>query len=660
MVEAWPSLKEIKSLDSEDIVICARIARLSDAERNGTADKQVDKEADLKSAYSKMMQAFKDSEFEARLSSFVQTHKLAESTQASLKNLPQEAVEKIMTNTPSGAFSKDKDAVIMADVRKAEKEAQSKAQSPGDAEKDKLQLEADLRKFIDAHNVKAEVAKKLKSLNAATLRQVIDVRGSASLSLDKAKDVNAAILERIKKISEQFVTQFVKSAKSAVKTGYELDAEQLGADVHPQIKEKILERSHSLKFAQEIYTFVSEHRLPKRVEQALLMLPSSGVSAITKSKLKGTPEEKERMVLTGVKMQDSKVYGLYQKCCPGATDVMDKAEKKEKVDVKAKDRKTDTSKAKEPSPKRSRSRDRKRRSRDRRKTKSASRRRSRRSKSRSKSHRRRSRSKKRKKSRERSRGRKRQRKSGRSATSSSSSSSKKAVKKKSRSRSRSKRRDEKPAADKLPNPLAKTAEPVSSQVVVELPPLDKVELPPLNLSSNTSPEPKSSTEAAAGSEGAVGDQLRAGDNGVGGDNGELDAGTAPAAFPNDPRRDQPGVCDSTGAAAGGAGTEDGAVNTPAAESGSMDLVPISHRDPNEQQLWDWLTELDGGRGSLQRYFDVIRTEFDADFAQIGASRLAEPIGAGALGSIDPSFFEVVGVKSVGHRLLFAKGILGLK
>mmetsp|Transcript_70972 Transcript_70972/g.211617 ORF Transcript_70972/g.211617 Transcript_70972/m.211617 type:complete len:130 (+) Transcript_70972:117-506(+) len=43
----------------------------------------------------------------------------------------------------------------------------------------------------------------------------------------------------------------------------------------------------------------------------------------------------------------------------------------------------------------------------------------------------------------------------------------------------------------------------------------------------------------------------------------------------------------------------------------------------------------------------------------GSGGLAQPIAPGTLGCIEPSFFEVLDVKSVGHRLLFAKGLLAL-
>eukprot|EP00933_Yihiella_yeosuensis_P048316 TRINITY_DN4441_c0_g9_i1.p1 TRINITY_DN4441_c0_g9~~TRINITY_DN4441_c0_g9_i1.p1 ORF type:complete len:587 (-),score=170.14 TRINITY_DN4441_c0_g9_i1:103-1782(-) len=81
--------------------------------------------------------------------------------------------------------------------------------------------------------------------------------------------------------------------------------------------------------------------------------------------------------------------------------------------------------------------------------------------------------------------------------------------------------------------------------------------------------------------------------------------------------------------------------------------------PREEELFEWLNGLDSGRGSMLKYFVPLRDEFDCDFTQIASVRLAEPIAPGALGSIEPSFFEALGIRQVGHRLLLAKGILKL-
>ncbi|OLQ13232.1 hypothetical protein AK812_SmicGene2815 [Symbiodinium microadriaticum] len=52
--------------------------------------------------------------------------------------------------------------------------------------------------------------------------------------------------------------------------------------------------------------------------------------------------------------------------------------------------------------------------------------------------------------------------------------------------------------------------------------------------------------------------------------------------------------------------------------------------------------------------------FDLDFEQLGSVRLKDQAQAqGVLNSIDPLFWEVCGVKQLGHRLLFAKGLRAL-
>jgi len=82
-------------------------------------------------------------------------------------------------------------------------------------------------------------------------------------------------------------------------------------------------------------------------------------------------------------------------------------------------------------------------------------------------------------------------------------------------------------------------------------------------------------------------------------------------------------------------------------------------DARERELHEWLLALDGGKGALLRYLDVLKREFDSDFTQISAVRLAEPVAPGIVGTVDPFFWEVCSVKTIGHRLLFAKGIAAL-
>eukprot|EP00928_Gymnodinium_smaydae_P053020 TRINITY_DN37105_c0_g1_i1.p1 TRINITY_DN37105_c0_g1~~TRINITY_DN37105_c0_g1_i1.p1 ORF type:complete len:400 (+),score=117.54 TRINITY_DN37105_c0_g1_i1:152-1351(+) len=76
-------------------------------------------------------------------------------------------------------------------------------------------------------------------------------------------------------------------------------------------------------------------------------------------------------------------------------------------------------------------------------------------------------------------------------------------------------------------------------------------------------------------------------------------------------------------------------------------------------MQDWLRGLDGGRGSLLRYLGALLRVFDGDLALVREARLAVPTAPGLVGSVDASFFEAVGVSAIGHKMLFAKGILAL-
>lgn len=80
----------------------------------------------------------------------------------------------------------------------------------------------------------------------------------------------------------------------------------------------------------------------------------------------------------------------------------------------------------------------------------------------------------------------------------------------------------------------------------------------------------------------------------------------------------------------------------------------------EQQLQEWLEQLDGGRGILLQYFESLRQEFSADLSLIRDMRLATPRSNGILGTIDAQLWERCGIRQMGHRLLLAKGINALE
>ena len=54
----------------------------------------------------------------------------------------------------------------------------------------------------------------------------------------------------------------------------------------------------------------------------------------------------------------------------------------------------------------------------------------------------------------------------------------------------------------------------------------------------------------------------------------------------------------------------------------------------------------GARRLRLRYFEVLRDEFDCDFAQLAAARLEKPVSPGALGHLEPSFFQASGRRAV--------------
>lgn len=72
----------------------------------------------------------------------------------------------------------------------------------------------------------------------------------------------------------------------------------------------------------------------------------------------------------------------------------------------------------------------------------------------------------------------------------------------------------------------------------------------------------------------------------------------------------------------------------------------------------WLEQLDEGRGALLKYLDALLREFGT-LQEVATAMLPEPLNSSLVGHIDPSFYEALGVKALGHRLCFAKGIVAL-
>jgi len=59
---------------------------------------------------------------------------------------------------------------------------------------------------------------------------------------------------------------------------------------------------------------------------------------------------------------------------------------------------------------------------------------------------------------------------------------------------------------------------------------------------------------------------------------------------------------------------------------------------------------------MLEYYDTLEAEFDADLSQIAAAKISGDPSKGVLGTVDPSFWDVVKVSKAGHRMLFAHGI----
>mmetsp|Transcript_121885 Transcript_121885/g.344744 ORF Transcript_121885/g.344744 Transcript_121885/m.344744 type:complete len:1374 (+) Transcript_121885:189-4310(+) len=80
-----------------------------------------------------------------------------------------------------------------------------------------------------------------------------------------------------------------------------------------------------------------------------------------------------------------------------------------------------------------------------------------------------------------------------------------------------------------------------------------------------------------------------------------------------------------------------------------------------RELEEWLYSLDGGKGALLRYLDPLSREFGS-LALIGAAAKVpnyKEQNMSLVDSVEKLFFEALGVQSLGHRLLLAKGVLAL-
>jgi len=94
------------------------------------------------------------------------------------------------------------------------------------------------------------------------------------------------------------------------------------------------------------------------------------------------------------------------------------------------------------------------------------------------------------------------------------------------------------------------------------------------------------------------------------------------------------------------------------------VVPPPKKRKADHQCLDtlrsWLAGLDGGMGSMLQYFDRLSEVFDADLAKIASGLDTSQMTRGIAATLSSAFWDVVGVKKAGHKLLFAQGIWKLE
>eukprot|EP00930_Biecheleria_cincta_P057525 TRINITY_DN4344_c1_g1_i2.p1 TRINITY_DN4344_c1_g1~~TRINITY_DN4344_c1_g1_i2.p1 ORF type:complete len:2150 (+),score=554.56 TRINITY_DN4344_c1_g1_i2:469-6450(+) len=111
---------------------------------------------------------------------------------------------------------------------------------------------------------------------------------------------------------------------------------------------------------------------------------------------------------------------------------------------------------------------------------------------------------------------------------------------------------------------------------------------------------------------------------------------------------------------GGRSSADSGRATGSAPSSAEDSSPqASGSGERDNELKSWLRSLDQGAGTMLQYYDVLAAEFDSDLQQIAAAKIDGDPSVGIMGTVDPTFWEVVKVTKVGHRMLFAHGIAKL-
>ena len=77
-----------------------------------------------------------------------------------------------------------------------------------------------------------------------------------------------------------------------------------------------------------------------------------------------------------------------------------------------------------------------------------------------------------------------------------------------------------------------------------------------------------------------------------------------------------------------------------------------------EELARWLEGLDRGRGAMLRYKEPLMKEFSC-LVQVAAAMVPMPPQDGVVSSVDPVVYQALGIETLGHKLLFAKGVRAL-
>lgn len=94
------------------------------------------------------------------------------------------------------------------------------------------------------------------------------------------------------------------------------------------------------------------------------------------------------------------------------------------------------------------------------------------------------------------------------------------------------------------------------------------------------------------------------------------------------------------------------------ERWSRSLSRRARREGSERWAREWVAGLDAN-GSMMRYLPAMEREFSS-ITEVRQAMVCRPSGnRSVLSCIEPSVFQSLGVESLGHRLLLAKGIIAL-